>query len=166
MEAGLPFVATVQSELVQQCVEHGAAYPYAVGDAQSLASTLVSICRQPGALDRCGDRARELAETLSAAVTTEPLRQWVAQARAAPDRENDETNPLSHWALAGALDQVVNEREVLLREKNRLEAEAYHVKAQLGEIHTSAMWRTWAVFRRLKAMATYPWRKIRGRTGG
>ena len=103
---------------------------------------------------------------LSAAVTTEPLRQWVAQARAAPDRENDETNPLSHWALAGALDQVVNEREVLLGEKNRLEAEAYHVKAQLGEIHTSAMWRTWAVLRRLKAMATYPWRKIRGRTGG
>ncbi|MEN8162545.1 MAG: glycosyltransferase [Acidobacteriota bacterium] len=166
LEAGLPFVATAQSELVLLCVEAGAAFAYTPGDADSLASTLEAVCRERDGLAGAGQRAQALASTFDATATTAPLARWVVQARPAPDREGDGANPLSHWALAGALDQVVNEREVLRREKAHLEAEVTQAKSQLGEIHTSAMWRTWAVLRRLKAIATYPWRKIRGRTGG
>lgn len=167
LEAGLPFVATTQSDLVRLCVEHGAAFPYAVGDAGSLASTLVSLCRNRDDLAQAADRARSLASTFDAAASTVPLRRWIASARPAPDRQDGNlANPLSHWALAGALNCVESQREVLLGEKAHLEAEVTQAKAQLGEIHTSVMWRTWAVLRRMKAIVTYPWRKIRGRTGG
>ncbi len=166
LEAGLPFVATAQSELVQLCIEADAAFPYTPGDAHSLASTLESVCRERDGLAGAGERAQALASTFDVTATTAPLVRWVDQAQPAPDLEDDRANPLSHWALAGALDQVVNEREVLRREKAHLEAEVAQTKSQLGVIHTSAMWRTWAVLRRLKAIATYPWRKIRGRTGG
>lgn len=166
LEAGLPFVATEQSDLVRICVEHGVAFPYAVGDAGSLAATLVKLSRKRECLASASDNARRLASTFDAAGTTVPLRRWVAEARTAPDRLEGRGNPLSHWALSGALAQVEAEREMLLKEKAHLEAEAFHLKNHLGEIHTSAMWRTWAVLRRLQAIATYPWRKIRGRTGG
>ncbi|RLE28085.1 MAG: hypothetical protein DRJ65_00845, partial [Acidobacteria bacterium] len=166
LEAGLPFVATAQSELAQLCIEEGAAFGYTPGDGTSLASTLVAVCGDRSVLAGACSRAREVALTLEATATTGPLRQWVAKARQAPDRVGDEANPLSHWALAGALKLLENEREGLMRERAHLEAETAQARTYIGEIHSSVMWRTWAVFRRLKAILTYPWRKVLGRTGG
>lgn len=166
LAAGLPFVATAQSELVQQSIERGVAFAYTAGDSESLTSTLVSCCRSRSDLVHCSEQARAMASTFAAEPTTEPLARWVQGARLAPDKAHGDANPLSHWALSGALTEVLSEREVLRRERAHLRAGVAQRQEQLTLIHTSAMWRTWAVLRRIKAIVTYPWRRLRGRTGG
>jgi glycosyltransferase involved in cell wall biosynthesis len=166
LEAGLPFVATAQSELARTCIERGAAFGYETGNAADLAEVLVSLAGDPDGLREAGRRARETAALFNSERTTDSLRRWVGRPRRASDLGAGAENPLSYWALAGAFAKVSGDRERLLRERAHLEAEVDQAKSELHTIRISTMWRTWAVLRRVKAILTYPWRKIRGRTGG
>jgi len=68
--------------------------------------------------------------------------------------------------LDNEIDVLRRERDRLAAEKVHLEGENRHLKEHLKSIYISPMWRTWAVLRRVKAILSYPWRKLRGRTGG
>ncbi len=156
MEARLPFVATSQSELVQDCVDWGVAYAYRPGDPASLTSILLEVFEQRAALPEIGERAWRMArEHFSIDATTGPLRRWVSGAEKAPDLNGEGSNPLSFWAMEGALKVALQEGEALRQNNLHMEVELQQIGAQLDDIHRSTMWKTWAILRKIKDLARF-----------
>lgn len=149
LASGIPVACTATSELGEWLERQGVALTYPPGDGDALARLILDAASDPERVRRMGQRARELAvEAFSPERSTEPLRSWVRCARRAPD------------AGRGA------ELSLLADERTAEWQGRYHeVRAELGHIHQSRMWRLWMLTIRVRGALGAPlrWLGLRGR---
>jgi glycosyltransferase involved in cell wall biosynthesis len=86
MQAALPILTTLASEISWQLVSRDLVHGVPVGDPETLAKAILALARDREGARRRGERAQEYAvEHLTFEKTTVPLRQWVQNPRMAPD---------------------------------------------------------------------------------
>ncbi len=165
MAEGLPFLCTRLSELGETVATEGLGWTYPPGDADALAELMISAVRDSAQRRTYAERAAAYAaEHLSAEATTRPLRQWVSEAAAAPDRVTT-----SRWTsiepramrvriedLEAALNQVRLENDDLV--------ETIHgLRSDIGTIHQSRMWKLWDGYLQLRRLLLWPFRALAGK---
>jgi hypothetical protein len=151
----LPLVCTAQSEIGSCLIHEGLALGYRTGDPDDLARVIVEAAADRPRLRDMAARAREwTGRRWSIEDTTAPLRDWIRTAAPAPDRGT--ANGLSIANLGCRLAQVEAERDELRAQAEAAEARYHQVRAELGSIHQSAMWRTWTVLRSLRRALLSP----------
>jgi|GEM_PF-233283 len=145
--SGIPVACTALSELGEWLARNGAALTYPSGDGDALARLILDAASDPERLRRMGERARELAvETFSPERSTEALRTWVRDARRAPD-----------VGRGAELSLLADDRTAEWQQR-------YHdVRAELGRIHQSRMWRLWMLSIRARGALAAPLRWVRSR---
>jgi glycosyltransferase involved in cell wall biosynthesis len=138
LSAGVPVICTGVSELGGLLAERGLARIYHEGDPEDLARAILDVAGDPVAARDRALRAQAFAcEAFSARATAEPLVRWVEHARRAPDAGVD--NPLALTPVVAASKQL----DGVHHELDEARAEYHAVRAELGTIHTSRMWRIW-----------------------
>lgn len=86
MQAGLPILTTLASEISWQLVSRDLVHGVPVGDPDTLGTAILALARDPEGARRRSERARQYAvENLTFEKTTLPLRRWVQDPRMAPD---------------------------------------------------------------------------------
>ena len=160
---GLPIVCTAQSEIGSGLIDEQLAFGYRVGDPDDLARVVLEAARDRARLRAMAVRAREWAgKKWDVEHTTAPLREWVRTASRAPDRGT--ANGPTVVDVGCRLALVEAERDELRERAEVLEAEYHQVRARLGSIHQSVMWRCWVMLRSLRRAVTFPIRFL-GRRG-
>ncbi|MEO1083234.1 MAG: glycosyltransferase family 2 protein, partial [Acidobacteriota bacterium] len=159
--AGKPVVCTALSELGGM-VEHGDfGAVYGPGNADELSAAILRLGDLSAEERRAmGDAARRhVEEHLSIHATTTPLRQWARNVRRAPDVGV----PRPSYLLAAGREAVHDEHQAALAEAARFRAEndefvhrIHLVRAELGDIHNSTMWKLWMAYHRLRRFVTRP----------
>lgn len=170
MADGLPFVCTGLSELGETAEAEGLGWTYPAGDASALASRIVAAAEDPGSLREVAERARAYVEShFTPQATTLALREWVAEARRAPDLAAvGETSDRSQErglfsARLGRLRSRLEETEADLtqvrRENDDLVERIHSLKSELGGIHESRMWGWWMTYLRIRRVLLWPFRR-------
>ena len=144
IEDGLPLVCTNVSELGLILASEDLASVYRVGDSDDLARVILAAAANPEDGRARAARGQQYARKhWSVPATTTPLRRWVESGERSPDAAFG--NPLS---LVGMIDLANDHAEA--RTKLADERSNYHkVRAELGSIHQSRMWKLWMSYQRL-----------------
>ncbi|MEE8523202.1 MAG: glycosyltransferase, partial [Thermoanaerobaculia bacterium] len=161
MADGLPFVCTRLSELGETVAAEGLGWTYPPGDADALADLLIAAAEDPPALRATADRAGAYAvEHLTAEATTRPLRRWVAAARPAPDRAATRRRLSIEPRVMRARIEELEAEVIQARSENQdLVGQVHGLRAELGTVHQSRMWRLWMIYLRLRRLLLWPFRR-------
>ncbi|MEW6101539.1 MAG: glycosyltransferase [Candidatus Omnitrophota bacterium] len=87
LKAGLPVVTSLGTEVSYLIRNEKLGFVYSMGDAKGLSSLILSLAKTRHTLKEYGQRARDYAfKNLTAKMVTLPLREWVKDPAASPDR--------------------------------------------------------------------------------
>lgn len=154
VHSGLPVICTAVSELGSELEAHDLASIYSVGDAEDLSRTILGVASAPeAARDRARRGRRHALDHWSASATTAPLREWVESGARSPDAESE--NPLSVASMLGSNRQLTEALAELAEERARF----HQLRAELGSIHHSRMWKVWMLYLKLSGLF-----RIRGKS--
>lgn len=153
---GLPFVCTRLSPLGEEVERAGFAFTYPAGDAEALARRLVAAADGRAALAGLREEMRIWGvKRYGEAVTTSPLLAWARSPRRACDAgaaRVEATLGADLLPFAAELRALREELTFAAERRKQLEAEYHDVRAELGRIHHSMMWKTWMLLYRLRSL--------------
>ena len=102
--AGKPVISTTPTELARDLADQGFVLPFAMGDADHLAETILQAAERAQELPELGERAREyVLSRYDGRILGAPFAEWLANPEFAPDKRGpyhmlDPENPLtSYW---------------------------------------------------------------------
>jgi GT2 family glycosyltransferase/glycosyltransferase involved in cell wall biosynthesis len=165
LAAGKAVICSDHSELGRQLSQLGLVLSYPPGDADALAERLVTASRQRVELAEIGRAARLYSQDqLAYRQTAEHLLAWADAPQRAPnppDRPEIVLRIDSEQAMAQTLEQAQAEARVELALAHQTIAAQHHalaehenqyhaLRAELGRIHHSRMWRWWMLALDLK----------------